>query len=113
MIKTMLYDSTEDIEQAMELNPMMDETLTTIENNKVLKADLMTSTKSLKVALNRFFKNLPNNELFDGWRDCMEESIEVNMWTGKEVGSWSWGVEQYGEDEDNTTAYYIYLNIVK
>lgn len=95
------------------------ENVTIIDYNNRVCADLMTETKSLKVAFNRFFKQLADFHVFDGWRDGMEESIENGYWSDSETywndetnkseyrGGWFYTVE------DNDGSFYIALNVIK
>lgn len=92
------------------------EELTFIREDGWKKADLMTETKSWKVALNRFFKAIGNDPDFDGWKECIVEccengAFEQNDWTmadgsRNEFPSWSYGIEQIDE-----SGWYIFLNV--
>lgn len=85
--------------------------------NGTVCADLMTECKRWKTAVNRFFSAIANDPRFEGWKECIIESIENGYWSDKETywnettnkpeyrGGYFWEVE------DNDGSFYICLNV--
>ncbi len=66
-------------------------------------ADMMTDTKSVKIALNRFFRTVKDCKDFADWEGDIRESIENGYWKDdsmKDAG-YAWEVE------DHDGSYYI------
>lgn len=83
-----------------------------IRENGWFKADLMTNTKSAKVAINRFFRVLPELAV---WKEFLKESISNGCWKDNDFTmagsrntnpSFAWEVDTSNEDE-----VYIFLNV--
>lgn len=71
-----------------------------VENTVTVCADGEFECKNWKTAVRRFFKEINDNSLFDGWKECITECVENGIWKEKEeyngkhvCGGWFWEVE--------------------
>ena len=92
-----------------------DRNLDIIDDGKWVMADMFTECARPETAVRRFFRGLAGETAFDGWEECLLESIENGCFsqsdslmadgTKNPVPSWSYGIEQYDDE------WYIYLNV--
>ena len=112
-VKIKEYASFDEFEQD---ESRQDYELVAVVNKKnAVCADLMTECKLWMTAVDRFFKALEGDDRFDGWKDCIIESIENGCWNDasriwedgklKYTGDYSWGVE------DHDGSWYVFLNV--
>ena len=113
-IKTDYFTSFEAFEESNTVGEY--ERTTVIEYDNKICADLMTDTKSLKVAINRFFKSISNIELLYGFKEGFEEELKENGFisnydgvTDRKNGIWAYS----WEFQDNDGSFYIMLNVAK
>lgn len=102
-MKTMYFENFDEFE-ACENKPE-EELLAVVKRNDGLCADLFTRTKSWKVALNRFFRELRKAGFYmlAEWEESIKESCENGVFADKEIsmyaqgyyGGWFYYVEDY------------------
>lgn len=113
------YDFTNFEEFAQHVNTQREngadgyEEITVVRENGWFKADLMTCTKSAKVAINRFFRVLPE---LASWKEFLVEAISCGCWKDNDFTmacgsrndnpSFAWEVDASNED-----MVYIFLNV--
>lgn len=105
-MKIMYFDSFDEFDACE--NKQDEEMVAVVKRNNGLCADLLTETKSWKVAVNRFFRALEKagfNELAN-WKESVKESCENGYFSDKEsywdtekgfvyTGGYFWEVEEY------------------
>ena len=86
-----------------------------VENTVTVCADGEFECKNWKTAVRRFFKEINDNSLFDGWKECITECVENGIWKEKEeyngehvCGGWFWEVECIDEG-----LWYVSLTVSK
>ena len=72
-----------------------------VHENGWFKADLLTDTKSVKVALNRFFRAFPE---VASWRESMEGCFKMH----DKDGGFHWEIDTTNADDGTI---YIFLNL--
>lgn len=95
MLKVKEYRTMDDFE--MDPDRMSYETVAVVnKTNGYVCADVVTTCKSWRTALDRFFKALSNDPRFDGWKDTIEYGVKTWGWKDRETvngqytGGWFW-----------------------
>lgn len=100
-----------------------DNIVTIIEEGGWYRIDLTTHCARATTAIRRLFSQVKDIKDFDGWEECMTESVHSNYWHMNDMTmgdgsknpypSYSWGVEQLWEKTDDSPAYwYVFINIM-
>ena len=68
-----------------------------VRTDRDICADLITDTKSVKTALNRFFRAVKNHKLFADWEDEIREGVENGYYkiNEYEYTGFIWEVEEH------------------
>ena len=102
-MKTMYFENYDEFETCE--NKQDAELVAVVKRNDGLCADLLTETKSWKVALNRFFRELRKAGFYTlaEWEETVKESCKNGVFADKEInpyvreysGGWFYEVENY------------------
>ena len=100
-MKTMYFENFDEFEACE--NKQDEELLAVVKRNDGLCADLFTKTKSWKVALNRFFRELRKAGFYRlaEWEELVKESCKDGVFADKGInpysGGWFYEVENYDD----------------
>ena len=104
-MKIMYFESYDEFDLCE--NKQDEELIAVVKRQNGLCADLLTETKSWKVAINRFFRELRKAGFYQlaEWEEVVRESCESGVFADKEInpyargyaGGWFYEVENHGD----------------
>ena len=116
------FESMEQFSTWSEEQENEDNIVTIVEEGGWYRVDLTTYCARPTTAIRRLFAQIRDIKDFDGWEECMVESVQSGYYhmndhtmgdgSKNEYPGYSWGVEMLRGKEDNTPAYwYVFINI--
>lgn len=117
------FESMSDFENWNDATEDKDNIVTIIEEGGWYRVDLTTYCARPSTAIRRLFAQLRDIKDFEGWEECMIESVQSGYYhlndhtmgdgSKNPYPSYSWGVEQLWEKTEESPAYwYVFINIM-
>ena len=99
------------VDERKENDQSINEIVCIVDEGFRLSVDLTTACAKPTTAIRRMFQELGDMPELDGWQDGMTEAVENGVFGESAPHDWSWGVENYGDEDYDE--YYVFITVYR